>query len=153
AIACLPELQGPPIHRIKGTGIRLPIPENKAWARAYLASAEMSYSWSQDREKRKAIKTALRFDPHLPDVHYALSQTRETSEAQVKDLNRAIALDAGRPDFFASRGELHLYGESRHWAQSVSDYTRAHELDPFNQKWLMRRAEGHGKMGNDEAAI
>jgi tetratricopeptide (TPR) repeat protein len=153
AIACLSELQGPPAHRIQGTGIRLPIPENEAWARAYLGSAEMGYSYDQDREKLRAIRTALRFDPQLPDVYYALSQTRETSEAQVKDLDRAIALDASRPEFFASRGEKHLYADSEHWAQSVSDYTRAHELDPFNQRWLMRRAEGHEKLENYEAAI
>ena len=95
----------------------------------------------------------MRFDPNLSDVYYALSQTRETSEAQVKDLDRAIALDASHPEFFASRGQLHLYGESRHWAQSVSDYTRAHELDPFNQTWLMRRAEGHEKLEDYKAAI
>ncbi|MBL8795579.1 MAG: hypothetical protein JNM56_16860 [Planctomycetia bacterium] len=153
AIACLPELQGPLAHRIKGTSTRLPIPENEAWARAYLASAEMSYSWNQDNEQRKAVRAAFRFAPNLPDIHYALSKIRETSEAQVKDLNRAIALDASRPEYFADRGQHHLYGESRHWPQAVSDYTRAHELDPFNQEWLMRRADGHEKLGDNEAAI
>jgi tetratricopeptide (TPR) repeat protein len=113
----------------------------------------MAYNWNQNNEERNAIQTALGFDPLLPDVYFARSQTRDTTEGQVKDLDRAITLDGSRPEFFASRGELHLYGDNRYWAQGVSDFTRAHELDPFNQKWLMRRAELHEKLGNDEAAI
>jgi len=156
AIACLPELQGTPAHRVEGTNVRLPIPENQAWARAYLAVAG-SGDWDE-ATTRRALTTALRLDPTLPDAYFLKAKLRAGGpeparilDSAAKDLDRAIALDGGNPEYFALRAGLRPYHPF--WEQALADYTRAHELDPFNQRWLQERAEVHEQLRDYEAAI
>lgn len=158
AVARLPELRGASAGRVKGTDVELPIPENRAWAMAYLAVAERDF-WNEERTER-AIKNALRFDAGLADAYYfrakirtALKAPPRVLNAAAKDLDRAISLDAGRPAYFALRAELRARPYYPFWEQALADYTRAHELDPFNQRWLMRRAEVRQQLGDHAGAI
>jgi tetratricopeptide (TPR) repeat protein len=158
AVARLPELRGASAGRVKGTDVELPIPENRACAMAYLAVAERRF-WEEERTE-KAIKYALRFDAGLADAYYFRAKIRSALTNQprvlnpaVKDLDRAISLDGGRPEYFALRAELRTRPRYPFWEQALADYTRAHELDPFNQQWLMRRAEVRQQLEDHAGAI
>ena len=158
AIARLPELQFVPRYEVSGTDVKLPIPENQAWARAYLALTEESF-WSYERTT-KAIKKSLWFDSSLLEAYYLRAKIgtggpveAEALDSAVKDLDRAISLDDGHPEYFAFRAELRARPYYPFWQQALADYTRAHELDPFNQRWLMRRANVQEHLGNYLAAI
>jgi tetratricopeptide (TPR) repeat protein len=159
AIARLPELQGALAHQVKGTNVKLPIPEGNAWARAYLALTGQGF-WLNEERSTKAINRALGFDSKLPEAYFLRAKLRaggpvpaEMLDSAAKDLNRAISLDGSNPEFFALRAELRARPYYPFWQKALADYTRAHELDPFNQRWLMRRAEVQEQLGDYEAAI
>jgi tetratricopeptide (TPR) repeat protein len=143
---------------VRGTNIILPIPEKQAWARANLAVAGACL-YGDDTSER-LINKALKLDPRQPEAYFLRAKLNgsgpvraEALDAAVKDLDQAIALDGRDPKYFALRANLRSRPYHPFWEQALSDYTRAHELDPFNQCWLMKRAGVYEQLGNDEGAI
>lgn len=158
AIARLPELQSQTSYRVEGTDVDLPIPENNAWARACLAlTAE--HMWNTEMESR-AIERAIEFDPSLPDTYFLRAKMRTRGpvpasdlDVAVADLDLAISLDGSSPDYFGLRANLRARPYYPFLDQAIRDYSRAHELDPFNRQWLMERAAILSVSGETEAAI
>jgi tetratricopeptide (TPR) repeat protein len=158
AIARLPELQGQTSYRVQGTDVELPIPENNAWARACLAlTAE--HMWNAELESR-AIERAIAFDPSLSGAYFFRAKMRTRGpvpaaelDLAVADLDRAISLDANNPDYFGLRADLRARPYYPFLDQAIRDYSRAHELDPFNRQWLMKRAAILSASGKAEDAI
>ncbi len=158
AIARLPELDGPPTFTVTGSDVKLSVPENEAWARAFLAQTT-ELLWTDRVLAMQLLERAAQLAPNLAEVHYTRANIRsgpipaKELDQSVADLDIAIQLDPSQVEFYALRAELRARPYYPFWDQALLDYTKAHELDPDNQKWLMRRAEVLTELRQHEAAI
>jgi tetratricopeptide (TPR) repeat protein len=147
AVARLPELGGDAEYAIKGTGVRLPIPENTAWARAY-AALSREVRWGDDETFEWIIETALKFDPKYAEPYFLRAKRitggpvpPQVLDRAVKDLDKAIQLDSNDARFFELRASLRSRPYYPFLDQAIADYTRALEIEPRNEQFLMDRAE------------
>lgn len=162
AIARLPELNGEPKYLVEETGVRLPIPANNAFARAYAATAEGN--WYEHELYHKALDEAERLDAGLAEIYYLrgtacrlpaeLKHLDRNAEIlyEVRQLDRAIDLDPGDARYYGKRAEKH-HRQLHAYEEALRDYSKAHELDPTEEKWLMGRAETHVQLNDYAAAI